>query len=305
MLSGEKVLITGPAGRIAYGIAAMLAPENEVWGIARFSDPAARAEVEALGVTTRVVDLGDPDFRSIPTDFTYLLHIAADFGEDYERGFRVNAEGTGLLLSHCRAARAALVMSTVTVYKPHPDPWHPFREDDPVGDAGLPSPQPYSIVKIAEEAVARYCAREFDLPVTIARMGSAYGDRGGLPLWHMRAIAEGRPVIARWDPLPYSPIHYGDINAQVEALLGAAGVPATIVNWAGDVPVSVQQWSHYFADLLGVKADVRVEVVPCASVGSVGDHTKRTSITGPCTVDWRAGFRAMAALHYPDRVTEQ
>ena len=77
-------------------------------------------------------------------------------------------------------------MSTVTVYKPHPDPWHAFREDDPIGDAGLPSPQPYSIVKIAEEAVARYCAREFDLPVTIARMGSAYGDRGGLPLWHLR-----------------------------------------------------------------------------------------------------------------------
>ena len=151
---------------------------------------------------------------------------------------RVNAEGTGLLLSHCRSAKAALVMSTVTVYKPHPDPWHPFREDDPIGDAGLPTPQPYSIVKIAEEAVARYCAREFDLPITIARMGSAYGDRGGLPLWHLNAIAEGKPVVARWDPLPYSPIHYDDINAHVEALLGAASVPATIVNWAGDVPVT-------------------------------------------------------------------
>ena len=145
-------------------------------------------------------------------------------------------------------------MSTVTVYKPHPDPWHPFREDDPIGDAGLPTPQPYSIVKIAEEAVARYCAREFDLPITIARMGSAYGDRGGLPLWHLHAIAEGKPVVARWDPLPYSPIHYDDINAHVEALLGAASVPATIVNWAGDVPVTVQEWSRYFADLLGVDA---------------------------------------------------
>ena len=39
MLSGEKVLITGPAGRIAYGIAKTLAADNEVWGIARFSDP--------------------------------------------------------------------------------------------------------------------------------------------------------------------------------------------------------------------------------------------------------------------------
>nr|WP_090277775.1 NAD(P)-dependent oxidoreductase [Mycolicibacterium komanii]CRL72737.1 nucleoside-diphosphate-sugar epimerase [Mycolicibacterium komanii] len=302
MLSGERVLITGPAGRIAYGVAETLARDNEVWGIARFSDPDAREEVEALGVTTRRVDLGVGDFADLPTDFTYLLHIAADFGEDYEQGLRVNAEGTGLLLSHCRAVKAALVMSTVTVYKPHPDPWHPFREDDPIGDAGLPSPQPYSIVKIAEEAVARYCAREFGIPTTIARMGSAYGDRGGLPLWHLQAIAEGQPVVARWDPLPYSPIHYDDINAQIPALLDAASAPATIVNFAGDTPVSVQQWCAYFGELLGVTPRVEVRPVPGASVGSVGDHTKRTAITGPCTVDWRDGFRAMVAHHYPDRV---
>lgn len=302
MLSGQKVLITGPAGRIAHGVAETLARDNEVWGVARFSDPAARDEVEALGVTTRVVDLAEPDFSDLPTDFTYLLHIAADFGEDYERGLRVNAEGTGLLLSHCRAVKAALVMSTVTVYKPHPDPWHPFREDDPIGDAGLLTPRPYSIVKIAEEAVARYCAREFDLPITIARMGSAYGDRGGLPLWHLQAIAEGKPVVARWNPLPYSPIHYDDINAQIPALLDAASVPATIVNFAGDTPVSVQQWSEYFAELLGVQARVVVEPVQGASIGSVGDHTKRTSITGPCTVNWRDGFRAMAGRCYPERV---
>lgn len=303
MLSGERVLITGPAGRIAYGIARTLARDNEVWGIARFSDAGAREEVEALGVTTRSVDLGVGDFGDLPTDFTYLLHIAADFGEDYEQGLRVNAEGTGLLLSRCRDVKAALVMSTVTVYKPHPDPWHAFREDDPLGDAGLPSPRPYSIVKIAEEAVARYCAREFGIPTTIARMGSAYGERGGLPLWHLQAIAEGQPVIVRWDPLPYSPIHYDDINAQIPALLDAARVPATIVNFAGDTPVSVQQWCAYFGELLGAAAQVEVQPVAGASVGSVGDNTKRTSITGPCAVDWRDGFRAMAAHHYPDRVT--
>lgn len=302
MLTDEKILVTGPAGRIAFGLARSLAGENEVWGIARFSDPSTRDEVEALGVTTRAIDYGDGEFGDLPTDFTYVLHLAADFGEDYERGMRVNAEGTGLLLSHCRRAKAALVMSTVTVYKPHPDPWHAFREDDPLGDAGLPSPQPYSIVKIAEEAVARFCARELDLPITIARMGSAYGDRGGLPLWHLLAIAAGQPVTARWDPLPYSPIHYDDINAQLEPLLDVASVPATIVNWCGDVPVTVQAWSAYFGELLGVEPRVVTEVVPGASIGSVGDHTKRVSVTGPCRVDWREGFRDMAALHLPDLV---
>ncbi len=302
MLSGEKILISGPAGRIAFGLAKTLSRDNEVWGIARFSDTSSREEVEALGVTTRTVDLEGGDFSELPGDFTYLLHLAADFGEDYEQGLRVNAEGTGLLLSHCRKAKAALVMSTVTVYKPHPDPWHPFSEGDPIGDAGLPHPQPYSIVKIAEEAVARYCAREFDLPVTIARMGCAYGDRGGLPLFHLEDIAAGRPVVTRWDPLPYSPIHYDDINAQVEPLLDVASVPATIVNWAGDEPVTVAEWSRYFAELLGLTAEVVVEQVPGASLGSVADKAKRTSITGPCRVDWHEGFRDMASLYHPDRV---
>jgi nucleoside-diphosphate-sugar epimerase len=302
LLSGEKILITGPAGRIAYGLARKLTGDNEVWGIARFSDPSSRKEVESLGVITRSVDLGDGALADLPTDFTYLLHIAADFGEDYERGFRVNGEGTGLLLSHCRKVKAALVMSTVTVYKPHPDPWHPFREDDPLGDAGLPHPQPYSIVKIAEEAVARFCAREFALPMTIARMGCAYGDRGGLPLWHLSNLVNGEPVVARWDPLPYSPIHYDDINVQLEALLDAASVPANIVNWCGDVAVSVQEWSAYFAQVLGTEPRLVVEPVPGASIGSVGDHRKRASITGPCRVDWRVGFRDMAALYFPDRV---
>ena len=42
--------------------------------------------------------------------------------------------------------------------------------------------------------------------------------------------------------------------------------------------------------------------IPGASVGSVADHTKRTAITGPCTVDWRDGYRRMAQQYYPERV---
>jgi nucleoside-diphosphate-sugar epimerase len=303
MLSDEKILITGPAGRIAFGIARFLAVDNDVWGIARFSDPATRDKVEALGVTTRALDIADGDFGDLPADFTYLLHIAADFSpDDYDRALSVNAEGTGFVLEHCRAAKAALVMSTVTLYKPHPDPWHAFREDDPLGDAMAPPSAPYSVSKIAEEGVARYCARSFDLPVTIARMGAAYSDQGGLPMWHLDAVAAGESVQTRWDPMPYSPIHDDDICAQLEPLLEAARVPATIVNWTGDEAVSVQEWSAYFGELLGVEAKVVVEVIPGASIGSVGDATKRRSITGPCRVGWRDGFRRVAEEIYPDRV---
>lgn len=303
MLKDEKILLTGPAGRIGFGLARMLAADNEVWGIARFSDADSRAEVDALGVTTRALDIADGQFGDLPTDFTRVLHLAADFSaDDYERSLRVNAEGTGLLLEHCRGAKSALVMSTLTVYKPHPDPRHPFREDDPLGDAMVPMQAPYSVSKIAEEAIARYCARSFDLPITIARMGSAYGARGGVPVWHLQSIAANEPVRTRWDPMCYSPIHDDDIAAQLEPLLGVASVPATIVNWCGDDAVSVQEWSAYIGELLDVEPTVEVEVVPGASVGSVGDVEKRRSITGPCRVGWREGILGMAEHLYPDRV---
>ena len=48
MLSDEKILITGPAGRVAFGLAKQLAKDNEVWGVARFGDPAARSVDEVL-----------------------------------------------------------------------------------------------------------------------------------------------------------------------------------------------------------------------------------------------------------------
>jgi nucleoside-diphosphate-sugar epimerase len=303
MINNEKILLTGPAGRIGFGLARTLAADNEVWGLARFGNPGARAEVDALGVKTLAIDIADGEFDELPTDFTYVLHLAADFSPaDYERSLRVNAEGTGLLLEHCRGAKAALVMSTLTVYKPHLDPLYPFKEGDPVGDAMVPGQAPYSIAKIAEEAIARYCARSFDLPTTIARMGSAYGLRGGVPVWNLHAIAAGEPIQTRWDPMCYSPIHDDDIASQLEPLLGVASVPATIVNWCGDDAVSVQQWSAYIGELLGVEPKVEVEVVPGASVGSVGNIEKRRSITGRCNVSWQEGIRRMAEHFYPDRV---
>ncbi len=36
MLKGHKILVTGAAGQIGFPLAAYLAAENEVWGVARF-----------------------------------------------------------------------------------------------------------------------------------------------------------------------------------------------------------------------------------------------------------------------------
>lgn len=302
-LRDAKILVTGPAGQIAFPMAQALARDNEVWGIARFSDPVQRQEVEAAGIRTRTIDLSVPDFADLPRDFTHLLHLAATIsGDDYDGAIATNAEGTGLLLSHCRNVKAALIMSSVAIYRPHADPSYAYRENDPLGDAGLPGMAAYSVAKIAQEAVARYCAREFRIPMTIARMGASYGPRGGLPTHVARMVAEGKPWTTRSDPCPYNPIHDDDIRDQIAPLLAAARAPATIVNWAGDEMVSVQEIAAYAGELLGLPAQVNVIPAPGAQPGSGVDNAKRLSITGPCRIGWHEGLRRTLQRLYPDRV---
>ncbi len=302
VVQGEKILVTGPAGQIAFPMCRSLVDDNDVWGVARFGDPASRQRVEDIGVTTRTLDLSTDDLSDLPDDFTYLLHLAAYQGSDldYDHAISVNAEATGRILAHCRRAKAALVMSTASVYQPSEDPYHAFLETDPLGNVRTPWAPTYSVSKIAQEAVARTCARLFDLPVVIARMNASYGPNGGLPAYHLDTMLAGKPVVVRHDPCPYSLIHEDDINAQVEPLLGAASVPATIVNWGGDDQVTPNEWCAYYSELTGQPAVVVVVEAPGSMIGNVLDPTKRRAITGPCQVSWREGVRTVVAHRHPD-----
>ena len=306
MLSDEKILITGPAGQIAAPMAEFLAADNEVWGIARFSEEGSRERVESFGVTTRVVDLAAPDYSDVPDDVTYVVHLATfqSAGLDYDSAIRVNAEGTGLLLAHCRRARAALVASTFSVYAPQDDPAHRHAESDPLGDPRPPHSPAYPVSKIGEEAVARTMARALDLPVTIARINASYGPNGGMPAYHLDWMIGGQTITLRAPgDVPYSPIAQDDLNAQVEPLLAAASVPATIVNWAGDEVVTPEQWCAHLAELAGVEPTYEWREYPGSIRGAASDSSRRRSLTGPCSVSWRDGMVAMYRARYPDGAT--
>lgn len=305
MLVDKKILITGPAGQIAFPMTGYLAADNDVWGIARFTEDGSRERVEAVGATTRVVDLASGEFGDLPGDFDHVVHMATyqGGGHDFDRALEVNAEGTGLLLQHCRNASSALVASTFSVYAPHPDPAHPFVESAPLGDARLPHSPTYSMSKIAQEAVARTMARALDLPVTIGRINASYGPNGGLPAYMLDWLMAGDPVYLRTEGQTYNVIHQDDMNRQVALLLGVAGVPATIVNWSGDEAVSVEEMVGYMAELTGRTPEFRVIDSPNSSKGNGSDNTRRRELIGDCEVSWRDGIRRMWEQRYPDGET--
>jgi len=295
VLKDEKILITGVAGMVGLPIAQFLARNNEVWGVSRFTDPQKRARVEALGVITRSIDFAAGDLSGLPDDFTCVIHLAWMRGGagQFDEAIRANAEGAGFVLRHCRKARAALVVSSAAVYSAHPDPLHRYIESDPLGYACTPWALTSPVSKVTQEAVARFCARSFNLPVTVVRLNTIYGASVGLPGIHVDAVLTGREISLLSDPYSNSPIHSDDMNDQLEPLLAAASVPATIVNWAGDEVVSAQQWCAQAAEMSGRPARIVVTPVAGAPPGCAADVTKRKSITGPCRVGFKDGFKRL------------
>jgi len=303
-LKNEKILFAGLTGQIGYRLASYLAKNNEVWGLARFRDAGKQKQLQSEGVKTHATDLANPDFRRLPDDFTYLIHFAVyqESGLDFDLALRINAEGTGLLMSHCRKARGALVMSSCAIYDLPEDPNHPVKETDPLGGPRSLHCPTYATSKMAQEAVARSTARQMGLPTTIARMNVYYGEYGGLPPWQFEWMLGGLPVPLQPNRLSVcTPIHEDDINSQVGGLLAAASVPATIVNWGGDDAVDVRTYCTYMADIAGVKVQFQdAPDDPLAAKVIVSDSSRRKQLVGDSQVKWREGMRRMIAARHPE-----
>jgi len=298
-MNDARILVTGPTGQVALPLATTLARDNEVWGVARFKDESAKQRLEGAGVKCMPVDLAAGDFDALPSDFDYVLNFAVSHGspDDTDRDMAINAEATGLLMHHCRSAKAFLHCSSTAVY--HPAGHHPLKETDPLGDSHRMWFATYSVCKIAAEGVARTTARLEDLPTTIARLNVPYGDNGGWPAFHLEMILADQPVPVHPDaPNLFNPIHDDDIARQLDAMLDAASVPATIVNWGGSEQVSIEDWSAYLGELAGREAKF---AATDQTIGSVTvDTTKMHELVGETLVDWRDGYRRMVAALHPE-----
>ena len=303
-IEGKRILVTGPAGQIAFPLAARLAKNNEVWGVARFSDGKSQARCEAAGIKTAVVDLEQPDWSKTPEQFDYVLHLAAAIvpGLDYQASIRINALGTGRVMSRFRKSKACLVMSTCGVYAAPSDYGKGVVESDPLGGTPQPYAPTYCVSKISQEAVASSAAIEFALPTTIARMNAAYGDNGGFPAMVADMVLKDIPihVMPKGQGQIASPIHEDDIFDHTPGLLAVAAVPATIVNWGGDEPVPVPEMARYIAEKLGKQA--KIVEGPDGIHQYWLDHTLRTKLAGPCRVSWKVGVDRMLAARHPQAV---
>jgi nucleoside-diphosphate-sugar epimerase len=298
-LEGSTIVVTGVTGQVAAPLAVALATANDVYGAARFTDPVARDRLEGAGVHCVRIDLATGDVSGLPAQADYVLNFAVAKSNDWGTDLDANAGGVAWLMEHHRRARAFLHCSTTAVYRPSGH--RVFAEGDQLGDnhGVWPFLRTYSICKIAAEGAARWGARRFGLPTTIARLSVPYGDGGGWPGVHLQMLINGSAIPVHLDaPSTYNPIHQDDIVGSVPALLAAAGVPATVVNWGGDEAVSIQEWCGYLGELTGLPATFAPTDQTIDSVEI--DTTRRRELTGPTTVAWRDGMRRMVQALHPE-----
>lgn len=294
-LRGEKILITGATGKIAFPIARALAGDNEVWGAARLRDPAARDRLAAAGVTPLALDLGDGDFSALPEDFTYVFHAAVDPGtDDWARCVETNAQRSGDLLHHCRNAKGFVMCSTGSIYGYQGR--RPLTEDDP---PGVPLRANYSFSKVAAEQVCTWIAGRFDIPLTIIRICSTYGPEGGSAADRLEAILAGEPIRLHPDaPNNYHPIYEDDYVELGIRAMEVADVPPVVVNWAGSETVSIEDYCGYLGELVGIEPIF--EYSEDAHTPLWPDVTRMHDVLGRTKVPWREGFRRMVAARHPE-----
>ena len=293
-----KILITGPAGHLTIPIVRALSNDNEVWGLARFSNSEDRTMLEDLGVTCVRKDLAHDSLDDLPSDFDYVFHagaiVAMDSEKDMAHTFAVNVQGTGRLLEHCRGVKTFVFCSTGGVYARQS---RPVRETD---DFGAPIPA-YSLSKIAAEQLVTYLATERRIPTIILRIGAVYGPDASGPMVRINRMLRGKEVwVNPAEPRKGSVMWVDDAVRLAINAFECGQVPPLVTNFSGDDPVSIDEYVTFAGKLLGVEPTFRWtdETYPANQM----DTTRMHGVLGHPEVGWREGFRRLLESQFPDRL---
>jgi UDP-glucuronate 4-epimerase len=211
--------------------------------------------------------------------------------------FKVNVEGTGRLLEHCRAAKTFVFCSTGGVYAKQT---RPVREDD---DYGAPIPA-YSLSKVSAEQLVRFLAPRLGVPTIILRIGAVYGPEATGPMVRIQRMLRGKEVwVNPAEPRRGSVMWVDDAVRLAIVALEKGQIPPVTVNFSGDDPVSIEEYCRYSGELLGVEPKFRYtdETYPANQM----DTTLMHQVLGTCEVGWREGFKRLLEVCFPERMASR
>jgi nucleoside-diphosphate-sugar epimerase len=283
-LSGRRVLVTGASGLVAFPVAMELAKTNEVYALARFSNPQQKCLLEAAGARTISFDLAEPDLSPLPRSVDVVINYAV-LPPNNKEHFDVNAGAVGRLARRYRDCEAFVQGSTGSLYAYQGE--RPLREEDPYGLHS--SAELYAASKIAAEYLLKHLSEDYRMRTTIVRIFSFYGPRGGGVTQRIDQVAQGLPVsVYPGKRNVHTPLFEDDYVEKTIAAVGIARSPAEIINVGGSESVTTQEYCEIAGEILG-KKPIFVENSKAWPIWA--DTTKMAKLLGPSRVSIREGVR--------------
>ena len=285
-LSGRRILVTGASGVVAFPVAKELAKTNEVYAVARFSDPAQKRMLEDAGAHPIAFDLADHDLSPLPESVDVVINYAVL--PPQKNAYEVNAGAAGRLARRYRDCEAFVHGSTGSLYE--------YQGERPAARGRSLRPAQLGRELCGEQDRGGISAQ------TSQRGLPAAGDDGAdlllLRPARRRSHATHRPDRSGIEPVSvypgvrnvHTPLYEDDYVEKTIAAAGIAKVGAEIVNVGGTEAVTTQEYCEMAGEILG-KKPIFVENSKAWPIWA--DTTKMVKLLGPNKISVREGVRRM------------
>jgi nucleoside-diphosphate-sugar epimerase len=303
------ILVLGAAGKMGPTLARLAkraAPAKRVVGVARFTDPAARASLEAAGMETIACDLLDRSaVAALPKLDNVVFMAAMKFGATSNPAmtWAMNVHVPAIVAETFASARI-VAFSTGCVYPFVAVAGGGATEDTPA----VPPPGDYANSCVGRERMFEHFSARLGTPGRLVRLNYAIDMRYGVLHDVATKVRDGRPIDVTMGHV--NVIWQGDANAAALRCLAHASTPTTPLNVTGPETISVR----WLAEEIGR----RLERAPVftgteADAGWVSNAARMVAELGPprvpleamigWTADWlrRGGASLGKPTHYEVR----
>ncbi|MHB8899544.1 MAG: NAD-dependent epimerase/dehydratase family protein [Thermoguttaceae bacterium] len=282
-LQGDLIVL-GIGGKIGPSLARMARRADEaagvhrrILGVARFSSPGLREQLEAWGIETIACDLLDRQALASLPNVPNLLYLPAQkFGTTGQEGrtWAMNTYLAGMVCERFPTSRI-VAYSTGNVY-----PLAPADSGGPGEQTPLAPVGEYGMSAMGRERIFSYFSEKFGIPVAIVRLNYAVEMRYGVLVDIAQKVLAGQPVDVTMGH--FNVIWQGDSNAMTLRCFDHAASPPRPVNVTGLETLGIRRCAEEFADRMGKDVTFTGEE---AADALLSDASLAFELFGPVSVD--------------------